>query len=116
VGLNVGENRNLVTVENPGPQVPDGEGGYTQSYVKDKPWRAAIQKATVRLSESRFSSTVLAHATHILIGRYHKGISTHSRLTWTDFGKRVHVANVLDVNDLDGAGVESDVLVSEIAP
>jgi hypothetical protein len=77
-------------------------------------WRASIQKASVRSAEARFAATVIAHATHILSGRYHPGISTRTVLTWTDRFKRVHTANVLDLDDDEGAGVMLTVLASEI--
>ncbi len=118
MGLNAGDLRHVVTVENPGNPVPDGQGGYTLVWtaLTPSPWWCEIQNASARNTERHFSSTVLAHATHIASGRYHLGITTQTRCTWTDYGGRVHQANVLDVEDVDGNGVETVVLLSEIAP
>jgi head-tail adaptor len=117
VALNLGEQRNLVMVENPGTPVSDGGGGYTLAYAKANPeqWWAAIAKASAHASERVFAATVLAHATHILNGRYHPAITTKTRLTWTDRSGNAHASEVLDVDDVEGRGNELLVLVSEIA-
>ncbi len=118
MGLNAGDLRHVCTLENPGAPVPDGEGGfiYVWTALVPSPWWAAISNASARNTERHFASTVIAHATHIADGRYHPGITTQTRVTWTDYGGRVHQAQVLDVEDVDGSGVESIVLLSEIAP
>ena len=118
VVLAVGRLRQQVELFEPGPSVPDGLGGFTEADVALDPptWWCQIEKASSRASERRFAATVTAHATHILSGRYHPGITTETILTWTDRGGAAHRANVLDVDDTEGAGVESVVLISEIAP
>ncbi len=118
VTLNIGELRQTATLSNPGQQIPDGDGGYTYVYTLCNPsqWRCSIEKASLRLAEKIFSQTVLAHATHILAGRYHPDISTRTRIAWTDRSGVVHTANVLDTDDTEGAGVETIALVSEIDP
>lgn len=115
--MELGSLRQRVTIENPTAAVPDGDGGFTQTWIPAVPaqWWAAIETATPRAAERRFSGTVLAHADYIFTGRFHPAIGSQTRLTWTDRASVVHQANVLDVVDLDGAGVESSVLVSEIA-
>lgn len=108
-----------VATSPPGPGVTaDGDGGFTEDYQPLDPptWRCAIEKASARASERRFAGTVTAHATHILTGRFHAGITTQTRVAWTDRAGTEHIANVLDVDDSEGAGVESVVLVSEVAP
>lgn len=123
--MQLGAMRNRIVVENPAVDAngkvintPDGDGGFTQTFVAASPdaWWASIAKATVNASERLFAATVTAHATHILNGRFHAGITTKTRLSWVDRAGVTHVANVLDADDVDGAGVESLVLVSEIAP
>lgn len=116
VTIVIGELRQVVTLSNPGTPVPDGDGGFTQVYVPLDPpeWRCAIQKATVRSAEQHFASTVIAHATHIVNGRYHPGIDTQTRMVWTDRSGAVHTANVIDVDDTEGAGVETVAAISEV--
>jgi len=114
--VNYGDLRNLVTVENPGAAVPDGDGGFTLTYTAADPgtWWASIEKATQRASEARFSGTVIAHASYILSGRFHPGIGAQTRLSWTDRAGARHHTNVMDVDDVEGRGVETTVLVSEV--
>jgi len=114
----IGTLRQVVTLSNPGTAVPDGEGGGTLTYAPLDPaqWRCSIEVASVRATERLFAATITAHATHIFTGRYHPGITTKTRLTWTDRSGTTHVGEVLDVDDTEGAGVETVALVSEIVP
>lgn len=118
VTLDLGRLRQVVTLANPGTPVPDGDSGFTETFAPLDPpvWRCAIEVASVRASERHFSGTVTAHASYILTGRYHPGITTETRMVWTDRSGTVHTANVLDVDDTEGAGVQTVVLVSEIVP
>lgn len=114
--MELGSLRHRVRIEEPSAAIPDGEGGFTQTWTAVTPaeWWAAIEKASQRASERRFASTVIAQATHMLNGRFHAGLTTQSRVTWTDRAGVVHQANVLDVDDTDSRGQESVILVSEI--
>ncbi len=114
----IGLLRQVVTLSAPGAPVPDADGSYTQTYTPLDPamWRCAITPATPRPSETTPSGTVVAHATHVFSGRYHPGITSQTRLVWTDTAGVVHTAEALDVEDRAGAGVETVVLATEIAP
>jgi hypothetical protein len=118
VGIVIGDLRQVATLANPGTPVPDGDGGFTRPFVPLNPpvWRCAVQKATVRSAERHFAATVIAHATHIFSGRFHPGINAQAptQIVWTDRANVIHTGNVLDVDDTEGAGVETVVLVSEI--
>jgi Phage head-tail joining protein len=116
VSLVVGELRQVVALSAPGAAVPDGDGGFTQLYTPLDPpiWRCAIEKASVRASERLFAGAVIAQATYILTGRFHPGISTKTRAVWVDRAGQMHTTDVLDVNDTEGAGVETVALVSEV--
>lgn len=116
VTIVIGELRQEGLVSNPGPPMPDGDASYTQTYTPLNPekWRFAMEVASVRASERHFAATVIAHASYIFKGRYHPGITTQTRIVWTDRSGEVHTANVLDVDDTEGAGVETVVLVSEV--
>lgn len=115
VTLAIGNYRQVGALTAPGTSSPDGNGGYVPSggYAALSPpeWRFAIEKASARSAERYFSATVIDRATHILTGRYHAGISTETRIVWVDRSGVTHTANVLDVNDTEGAGVTSVVLV-----
>lgn len=123
VTIVIGELRQEATLSTPGAPIPDGDGGFTQTYVPlvigdeyPAEWRCAIEVASVRAAERHFAATITAHATHIVSGRYHPGITTLTRMVWTDRFGAVHTGNVLDVDDTEGAGVETVALVSEIVP
>jgi Concanavalin A-like lectin/glucanases superfamily/Phage head-tail joining protein len=78
----IGEYRHRVTLGNPGNPVPDGDGGYTETFAPLDPpeWDCSIQAASTRDLESIGAGTVLSQATHLLKGRYHPGITTESRV------------------------------------
>jgi head-tail adaptor len=118
VTIVIGELRQAAQLSTPGVATPDGDGGFTQTYTPLDPaeWRCAIEVASVRASERHFSGTVIAQATHILTGRFHPGITTQTRIVWVDRAGATHTANVLDVDDSEGAGVETVALVSEVVP
>ncbi len=116
ITLNLGKLRNIATLFGPGPAVPDGLGGYTQTDVPLDPpeWWCGIEKAALRAAERRFAAAVTAKATHIFSGRFHEGITAQTIVTWTDRAGVLHRGNVLDYDDTEGAGVETVALVSEV--
>jgi len=111
-----GTYRQLATLSSPGAAVPDGDGGFTQAQVPLDPpeWRCAIESASAAAAERSFSSTVIAQASQVLTGRFHPGITTSTQVVWTDRAGVSHLANVLGVEDVEGAGVVTMVLVSEV--
>jgi hypothetical protein len=116
VTINIGKYRQVVTLSTPGAAVPDGDGGYTQTQDPLDPpeWRCAIESASAALAERSFSSTVIAQASQVLTGRFHPGITTSTQMVWTDRAGVTHLANVVGVEDVEGAGVVTMALVSEV--
>lgn len=116
VRTTVGAYRQTATLSEASTPVADGDGGYAQSYVALDPaeWRCAIERSSVSSAERNFASTVIAQATHIIRGRFHSGISTDTRIQWSDRSGAVHIVNVIDVDDPEGAGVETVVAAVEI--
>jgi hypothetical protein len=113
----LGDLRQNATLENPvGNPVPDGDGGFTLAYapLTLSPWRCAIQKATLALSEKHFSQATIARATHVINGRYNPEMSMRTRVSWTDRNGDLHVANVIDMDDTAGLGIETVALVTEV--
>jgi head-tail adaptor len=82
-----GQKRHLVTLENPGASVPDGDGGYTQAWTALTPprMRAEIKPATARELERLAAGTVLSSASHIVTMDYHAQVTTVTRIV---FGTR----------------------------
>lgn len=118
VAINIGLLRQEATLSAPGAVSPDGDGDYQRDFAALSPatWRCAIDRASVSPAKRQFSDTVIAQATHILRGRFHGGITMTTRVSWVDRAGTTHTANVLDVADTEGAGVETVILVTEIAP
>jgi head-tail adaptor len=83
----IGAYRNLVVVQNPVASIPDGDGGFTQTWVDLSPrtWQCSINPATARDLERVAAGAVLSTASHIVEGRYHPGITTATRII---FGAR----------------------------
>jgi hypothetical protein len=117
VTVDIGAMRQVGTLSTPGTATSDGDGGFTQTYTALDPaeWRFAIEKASVRAAERHFAATITAHATYIMTGRFHAGITTQTRIVWVDRSGETHTGDVLDVDDPEGAGVQTVVLVSEVA-
>jgi head-tail adaptor len=95
--LGSGQWPHLVTLEQPGDPMPDGEGGYTETFAPLEPptWYCAIQAATVRDLERQVAGTIQATATHLVRGVYHPQITTETRL-WFE-GRQLAVQSVQTV-------------------
>lgn len=108
--------RQLATLSQAATPVATSDGDYTTAFVALDPaeWRCAIERASVSSAERHFAATVIAQATHVLRGRFHSGITTGTRVQWSDRAGAAHLANVIDVVDAEGAGVETLVAAVEI--
>jgi len=84
----IGAYRHVVTPQNPGAAVPDGDGGFTQAWTNLDPveWHVSIEPATARDLERVAAGTVTSTASHIVTGRYHAGVTTKTHLL---FGTRI---------------------------
>jgi head-tail adaptor len=93
-----GAYRHLVTVQAPGPAVPDGDGGFTETWPNATPptWFVSIGTARVAGEAPAAGATTIATASHLIRGRYRADVTTKTRLV---LGARVF--NVIDVRDLD---------------
>src|SRR5262252_5553086 len=99
----IGQYRHVVTLENPGDPIPDGDGGYIETWAPLDPasWHCSITPATVRprIAEWIASGTVLAKATHLVRGRYHAGITIETRVLFR--GRRLNVIYVGNSDERD---------------
>ena len=99
-----------VTLDNPGPPVPDGDGGFTESVVPLTPPTLFARIAPVTEVESAAAgSTVLALATHRVIVPWHPQITMQTRLTFN--GRRF---SVIKRTNLEERNVTLDLLCAEI--
>jgi len=93
-----GTYRHRVTVQTPGVSVPDGDGGFTESWVDSDPptWAVSIGPAAGAV-DTAMAGTVIGTATHEIRGRYHAGVSTNARLVFE--GRVFHVTQVRNVDE-----------------
>jgi SPP1 family predicted phage head-tail adaptor len=93
-----GRRRHYVHVYNPGPEVADGEGGFTQTPIAASPagvW-AEIRPASAGDLERLVANSVQAVGTHIVTLDWHPQITTATELR---FGSRSY--QVTGVQDPD---------------
>jgi head-tail adaptor len=109
--ISIGARRHYVTLENPGAAVPDGDGGYTQTWTALSPAAlyVEIKPATAKDLERVAAGTVLSTASHIVTGPYHAGVTTKTRVT---FGTRVF--SVTGVSSPDERQIESVMICEEV--
>jgi len=80
-----GQKRHRVTLETPDVTTPDGDGGYTQTYVVlCRRIAACVQPATARSLEQLVASTLASTATHLVTIGYRTGVTTKTRVTYHD--------------------------------
>jgi head-tail adaptor len=78
----IGTDEHLVRFEDPGPPVPDGEGGYTETWTPLDPptWYVRVRPATAKDAERVLAGTVITHLSHLVHGRFHPGVTTRTRM------------------------------------
>lgn len=115
MAIDPGELRHRITLETPGASVPDGDGGYTQTWTGLNPSQAwaSIEVATQRVLERLVSNTVTVQASHIVRMRYHPDLDETCRISWVDRNRVTHTANVTNVTDVGQLGEELIVLCVE---
>ncbi len=107
----VSERPHRITMQNPGPAVPDGDGGYTQTWVDLNPLgvSAKITPATEAGLERVTSGTALSTASHVVIIPHHPGVTTKTRVT---FGARTFY--VVGVSNPEERNIETIIVASEV--
>lgn len=109
----IGQYRQVVSLDAPGPPVLDPGGGYTESRIPLDPplWDCSIEIAGARDLELVVGGAVVTQATHLLRGRYHAGIGPTTRVTFEG-----RIFEVQFVRDRDQRRLELLVLAREILP
>ena len=97
----IGQDRHLVTVEGPGPAVPDAEGGFSRAWAPLSPstWRVSIRPATAGDAERALAGTLITHRSFVVHGRYHPGVTLATRMLFE--GKTYQVTSVLNRAERD---------------
>jgi len=79
----IGAFRHRVTFQAPSDPVPDGVGGYTQTWQDLTPatWKVQIEALPVGdLERTAAGGSVQTTATVVVRGRYHPGVTTKARM------------------------------------
>jgi len=97
----IGRTDQLVTFEDPGDPVPDGEGGYTETPVPLDPptWYVRVRPATAKDAERVTAGTVITHVSHLVHGRFHPGVTTRTRMHLKGHTYQITSAVTLDERD-----------------
>lgn len=104
--MNVGALRHRVSLELPGGTVPDGDGGYLQTWsTLASRVPASVLPATERSLERVTANTVTANASHTVTLRYLAGVTTQARLVFHD-GSVDRPMSVTGVHDTEERHVE----------
>jgi len=103
-----------VLLENPGPALPDGEGGSSESWDALDPPTAwvSIAPASAADLERAAAGTVLSTASHLIEMLYHPGVTIQTRLRFTAPGRAERIFQVTSVRNPNEADREL-VLVAE---
>jgi head-tail adaptor len=111
----VGEWRNVVALEAPTP-VRDGEGGYVDTWAPLTPglWDCSIRSAGPHDLERSAAGTTAASASHVLGGRYHAGVTTQTRIRYTDPDRGERLFSVIYVENVGERGDAMTLLVTEV--
>lgn len=99
MSIPIGERRHRITLQNPGPPVANGDGGFTQTWTDLVPpsMYAKIATATARDLQREAAGTVLSAATHIITMPYHPGVTTKTRILFD--GRTFDVTGVSDPDE-----------------
>ena len=98
------QRRHLISLQGPGPGVPDGDGGVTQDWANLDPTHvyAEIKPATAKDLERVAAGTVIGTASHVVTFPYHPQVSLSTRIL---FGTRVF--SVTGVSNPEERNVET---------
>lgn len=92
----VADRPHRVTLQNPGPAVPDGSGGSIPTWTDLNPpaLSVKIKPATAADLERVAVGTVLSTATYLVTGPYHPQVTTQTRILFN--GRQFSVTGVAD--------------------
>lgn len=102
-----------VTLQNPGPNVPNGDGGYTNSWFDLVPPAISVEikPATADDLERVAAGTVISKATSLITGPFHPQVTTKTRLLFN--GREFHVTGDQNIEERGG---EMVLVCVEIVP
>lgn len=94
----ISERLHRVTLQAPGPALPDGDGGYTQTWSDLNPPQLYMSIEPLAADVERTQSeTTLSVLTHLVRGPYHPQVTTQTRLLFVERfygGQRTRILEV----------------------
>lgn len=94
----ISQRQKRITFQNPGPAVPDGDGGFTESWTDLPPAAdAKVAPASQSALERVAAGTILTTATHVVTVPYRAGVSTKTRILLD--GRRLNITSVQDPDE-----------------
>jgi head-tail adaptor len=109
-----GRRTKFVMLEAPGAPVPDGAGGYTETWAPLNPpttWANALSAADM---ERQTAHTIIASGTFAITLPYHPGVTVETRVTYADPDRGLRTFQVLGVRDPDEARRELILVAAEV--
>jgi len=101
-----------VNLQNPGPNVPDGDGGYTQTWVDLSPPNAWVHIETaLREGEREAASAVITTVRRTVRMPFHPQVTSQTRILY--LGRILHVDKVENVEERN---VELVLTCEEVTP
>lgn len=112
----ISERPHWVRFVTPGPQVPDGDGGYTGGEVPLDPagMFGRVAPATQADMERNAAGTVLSTATHLIAIPFHPQVTTEARVLFTDLHNVEHQFSVIAVSNREFRDVDMVLTCVEI--
>ncbi len=103
--------RHRITLQNPGPPVPDGDGGFTASWTDLSPAavNARIESATAARLERVAAGTSISTASHIISILYHPQVTTKTRVIFDG-----RIFEVTGVSNPEEKNVETVIVAVEL--
>ena len=94
----IGATRHVVRFQ-VGSTGPDGDGGTVETWIDLDPplWDVAIIPATIRDLERETAGTIVASATHVIVGRYRGDITVECRMLFQ--GREFRITGVKNVDE-----------------
>jgi head-tail adaptor len=112
--MTIGAKRHRVSLQNPGDPMPDGDGGYSDTWTPCTPptkYAEILVASTANLERLAAGSVVLANVTHLVTFTYHPEVTTRTQVIVNG-----RTFNVASVSNRDLRNIEQTLQCVEVLP